>query len=92
MKKVRKRLTNLEKIAGHWHLELIIAIYKEKKINFSMLKKKAKPITSKVLSEKLKNLRSAKLVRRWVINKHPLQVEYKVTRKGRELAEALTKI
>ncbi|MBI5871929.1 helix-turn-helix transcriptional regulator [archaeon] len=92
MKKIRKRQTNLEKIAGHWHLELLILINKEKRINFSSLKKKAKPISAKVLAEKLKNLRRAKLARRWVINKRPLKVEYRPTRKGKELAEALAKI
>jgi len=59
---------------------------------FSELEHDMKPISAKVLSQRLKELESKGVVERQVMNTSPPSVEYSLTELGRELVPAIEAI
>lgn len=49
-------------------------------------------LTSKVLQDRLKKLERLALVKRVLVAEKPLHVEYRLTRKGRELSRIVTRL
>lgn len=78
-------------IGKKWTLMIILEIYKGvgwKRFNY--LKKKIPNITSKILSERLKELEQSKIISRRVReDEAPICVEYKLTKRGDRFIEVI---
>jgi DNA-binding HxlR family transcriptional regulator len=62
-------------------------LYSLKTASYGDIKKGAKGITSRVLSQKLKSLENAKLIERTVVDTRPPSVRYELTEKGLTVAK-----
>jgi DNA-binding HxlR family transcriptional regulator len=74
----------LNQLGGKWNLVILWHLNNEK-TGFNDLKKVIGPISAKVLSEKLKNLKKNKLINKKIINTNPPHVRYELTKKGQSL-------
>lgn len=74
----------LEQLGGKWNM-VILWHLTEEKTGFNDLKKTIGPISAKVLSEKLKELKKNKLVTRKTLGGNPPHVKYELTKKGQSL-------
>ncbi len=74
----------LDKFGGKWNL-VILWHLTEEKTGFNDLKKTIGPISAKVLSEKLKDLKKNKLITRKTLGGNPPHVKYSLTKKGKSL-------
>lgn len=74
----------LNELGGKWNL-VILWHLTEEKTGFNDLKKIIGPISAKVLSEKLKNLKKNKLITRKTLRGNPPHVKYELTKKGQSL-------
>jgi DNA-binding HxlR family transcriptional regulator len=84
-------LAQFDVFSHKWTLLLMILLFIYGSSNFSMLKSNAGPITSKVLSQKLKALESSGLVLKRVIVDRPKRVEYALTERGRKSVSAIAR-
>ena len=73
-------------IFGKWGIEILVAIYTLGAMRFEELRKTLRPISSRVLSQKVKLLENAGLVHRSILNTRPPKVEYSLTEKGLTVA------
>ena len=80
-----------ELIGRHWN-GAIIFVLMESRCRFATLRKEIPDITDRMLSERLFELEQEGIVERTVIPETPVRVEYALTRKGRELANAVDAI
>lgn len=74
----------LNELGGKWSL-VILWHLTEEKTGFNDLKNTIGPISAKVLSEKLKELKKAKLITRKTLGGNPPHVKYGLTKKGKSL-------
>ena len=74
----------IKNIGGEWNF-IIIRYLNEKPMGFNELLKSVQGLNSKTLSRVLKNLQSAEIVERTIINTQPFLVQYSLTEKGRSL-------
>ena len=74
-------------VFSKWSIEILTVLYSVRNSSFGNVKKSVRGITSRVLSEKLKNLENAKLVQRSVMNTRPPTVRYSLTEKGLTVAK-----
>lgn len=74
----------LNQLGGKWNL-VILWHLTEEKTGFNDLKKTIGPISAKVLSEKLKNLKKNRLITRKTLGGNPPHVKYELTKKGQSL-------
>lgn len=79
----------LSQLGGKWSL-VIIWHLNEAEPGFNELKKTIGPISAKVLSEKLKELRKHKLITRKTLGGNPPHVKYQLTKKGESLLPIIT--
>jgi DNA-binding HxlR family transcriptional regulator len=70
-----------------WSIEILALLYSLKTASYGDIKKGAKGITSRVLSQKLKSLENARLIERAVIDTRPPSVRYSLTDKGLTVAK-----
>jgi DNA-binding HxlR family transcriptional regulator len=70
-----------------WSIEILALLYSLKTASYGDVKKGAKGITSRVLSQKLKSLEAARLIERSVIDTRPPSVRYSLTEKGLTVAK-----
>jgi DNA-binding HxlR family transcriptional regulator len=70
-----------------WSIEILALLYSLKTASYGDIKKSAKGITSRVLSQKLKSLEGAHLIERSVIDTRPPSVRYSLTDKGLTVAK-----
>ena len=73
-------------IFGKWGIEILVAIYTLKAMRFEELRKTLRPISSRVLSQKVKLLENTGLVHRSILNTRPPRVQYTLTEKGLTVA------
>jgi len=73
-------------VLGKWSIHIIAILYAQERVGFAELRKVLKGISSRVLSQKLKELEDYALIRRTVLSQRPPQVRYGLTEKGRMLA------
>lgn len=82
----------LEAVSGYlskkWMISTIVTIGNFKKIRFQQLQRRMK-ITPKMLSSRLQELMKEKIVSRHVFKTIPLQIEYALTKRGKQLLRAL---
>jgi DNA-binding HxlR family transcriptional regulator len=80
-----------ELIGRRWTGAILFVLLKET-CRFATLRDAIPGITDRMLSERLQELEEEGLVVRTVVPETPVRVEYSVTKKGRELADAVNAI
>jgi len=81
----------IELIGSRW-TGAILQTLLQGKTRYAAIKAAVPDITDRMLSERLRSLEAEGLVLRAVIPETPVKVEYELTRKGRELQDALREI
>lgn len=81
----------IELIGSRW-TGAILQTLLQGKTRYAAIKGAIPDITDRMLSERLRSLESEGLVTRGVIPETPVRVEYELTKKGRELQNALVEI
>ncbi len=81
----------IETFGKKWVILILLTIYFYDVISFGMLKKIIKPITSKVLSQKLKFLEQNNLIIKKIVIEQPKKVDYVITETGKEIASFFLK-
>ncbi|TMI22949.1 helix-turn-helix transcriptional regulator [Candidatus Bathyarchaeota archaeon] len=76
----------VKKVLGKWSIHIIAILYNQERVGFAELRKGLKGISSRVLSQKLKEMEDHGLLRRTVLLGRPPQVRYELVEKGRMLA------
>ncbi len=79
----------IETIGKKWTLCIITSIQNQGKIRFSELQSKLPGISPKTLTETLRQLESAGVVRRQIFAEIPPRVEYSLTSSGSQLSKAI---
>ncbi|MEM3851482.1 MAG: helix-turn-helix domain-containing protein [Methanomassiliicoccales archaeon] len=80
----------LIKIIGKKYTLLIIGLLgNEERMNFNSILRNIEGATSNLVSQRLREMESAGLVDRKIINSRPIRVEYSLTARGRQLREQL---
>ena len=80
-----------EKMNRKWVFRILFTIFESEKAGFNYIKKALNPITSKVLSNRLKTMEEMALVTKNVVADKPLKVEYYLTKKGKRMIAAMAK-
>ena len=80
-----------ERMNRKWVFRILFIVYESEKAGFNYIKKALSPITSKVLSNRLRTLEEMALVTKEIIVDRPLKVEYHLTRKGKRMISAMAK-
>lgn len=79
-----------QKLFSKWNLEILYILAFSKKARFSDLKKRLGGISSRTLSNKLKDLEASNYVLRMVADERPLRVDYELTEEGFKIAALTT--
>ena len=79
----------IEIIGKKWTLCIITTIKNETRIRFNEIQKKLEGISPKTLSETLRQLEAAGIVKREIFAEVPPRVEYSLTEAGRKLFDAI---
>ncbi len=80
-----------EKINRKWVFRILFTVFEYERAGFNKIKKSLNPITSKILSNRLKTLEDMALVTKEIVVDRPLKVEYHLTRKGKKIISAMVK-
>lgn len=80
-----------ERINRKWVFKILFTVYECEKAGFNKIKKSLNPITSKVLSNRLKNLEDMALLTKTVLIDRPLKVEYHLTGRGKRMISAMVR-
>jgi len=80
-----------EKMNRKWVFRILFTVFENEKAGFNYIKKALSPITSKVLSNRLKTLEEMALVTKKVVVDKPLKVEYYLTKKGKRMVFAMVR-
>jgi len=81
----------IELIGSRW-TGAILSILLEGRTRYASIKAAIPDITDRMLSERLRSLEAEDLLVRSVVPDTPVRVEYELTKKGRELQDALREI
>jgi DNA-binding HxlR family transcriptional regulator len=79
-------------IGSRWTLLILEELYLKDPIRFNELSNALKPISSRSLSLKLKELLEHGIIEKNIVSSSPPYVEYSLTEKGKEFALLLIKI
>lgn len=83
---VRVNLDVTKKVFSKWSVEIIMLTYSMKSVGFGDLKRLLNPISSRVLSKKLKDLEELGFLEREVLESRPPKVRYALSERGEVLA------
>ena len=78
-----------EFLSKKWTISIIITIGNFRNLRFTDLKERMEKATAKILSQRLKELKSEGLIERIAYDEVPPRVEYNLTRKGNQLLNVL---
>jgi DNA-binding HxlR family transcriptional regulator len=78
-------------LGGRWKIALLYFIFQNHN-RFSLLQRKMPFITTKMLSQQLKDLEQDELVTRKIYAEMPPRVEYSLTKKGKTLLPVLEEL
>src|ERR1700731_281802 len=81
----------IELIGSRW-TGAILQTLLQGRTRYAAIKAAIPDLTDRMLSERLRSLEAENLVLRVVVPESPVRVEYELTRKGRELQNALREI
>lgn len=76
-------------LSGKWKLKILWIIYNQKTIRFNKLQKSLRNITTKTLTEQLRELEYKKIIKRNVYPEVPPKVEYSLTEIGQSIEPVL---
>jgi DNA-binding HxlR family transcriptional regulator len=76
-------------LSGRWKLQIVWRIYKKEFIRFNELQKSLGNITTKTLTQQLRELEEARIIERTVYAEVPPKVEYSLTVIGKTLSPVL---
>ncbi len=76
-------------LSKKWALLIISAIGNNQKLRYNEIEKKLGEISSKTLSDRLKELENASLIKKELFAEVPPRVEYSLTKHGIELRNAI---
>lgn len=82
----------LELISRKWQPLIVYLLNEQGEMGFNQIKEHLEDISGKVLSESLKNLTEKGMVSKEVISESPKRVNYKTTRKGRDMMPVLEEL
>lgn len=86
-KKLAKFRALMETFVRKWTVEIMYCLYESKTMRFTDLRKTLSGISSRTLSDRLRELEEMGLVRRTVYAEKPVRVEYELTPAGRKIGE-----
>ena len=76
-------------LSKKWALLIISAIGNNQKLRYNEIEKKLGEISSKTLSDRLKELENASLIKKEIFAEVPPRVEYSLTKDGIELRHSI---
>lgn len=76
-------------LGGKWKLQIVWRIYREEIVRFNELQKSLGNITTKTLTQQLRELEAEKIIRRTVYAEVPPKVEYSLTDIGKTISPVL---
>jgi DNA-binding HxlR family transcriptional regulator len=77
-------------VGNKWSLQIIKELHlNNRPLRFNEFMKALKPISSKTLSEKLKELNKCGVIKKQVKSETPVIIQYSLTEKGKELTPVL---
>ncbi len=76
-------------LSGKWNLQIIWIIYRKEIIRFNELQKSLGNITTKTLTQQLRELEEEKIIKRTVYAEVPPKVEYSLTDIGKTISPVL---
>lgn len=75
----------MDVLNGKWKIEIVAALIYNKQRRFSDILNDVNGISNKMLSKELKELEINKLIKRTVLDTHPITVQYELTEHGKTL-------
>jgi DNA-binding HxlR family transcriptional regulator len=81
----------LEVIGGKWKLLILISIA-EGNSHFREIERSIPKLSTKVLAKELKELEINKLIKRTIIDDHPVRIEYTVTNHAKSLQRVIKEL
>ena len=91
MEAERDRLAEIRSVMGtlvrKWTVEIMYCLYRNERMRFSELRRVLRGVSSRTLSDRLRELEDIGLVRREVFPEKPIRVEYMLTPGGRRVGE-----
>jgi DNA-binding HxlR family transcriptional regulator len=81
-------VATMKMLGNQWNMIAIRYLHDEP-LKFNQLRRAMGNVSSKTLSRSLKHLVNEEIVERRVLETSPISVEYSLTRRGRELSDAL---
>ena len=79
-------------ISGHWTIYILCRLHQNGPTRFGQLKRQLERISSKMLTERIRNLEKAEIIYREHRPTIPPQVTYGLTKEGQELATVLNQL
>jgi DNA-binding HxlR family transcriptional regulator len=80
---------SLDIVSKKWTILIIELLKKHGKLRYNEIKKKLNGISPKSLSDQLKNLENADLIKKKIFQETPVKVEYSLTAKGKGLGNSI---
>lgn len=85
-REMERVVANLQVFFNKWTVEIIIVLGQHETLRFHELKEGLASISSRTLTQRLRDLEAQGLVRRKLYDEMPVRVEYSLTRKGLDVA------
>lgn len=82
----------LSLIAGKYKPVILYCLMEYEPVRFNDMRRYLKKVADKTLSQKLKELESDGLIKRYVYDQMPPKVEYSLTERGHSLVQVLDKL
>ncbi|MBE8714777.1 winged helix-turn-helix transcriptional regulator [Sphingobacterium hungaricum] len=79
----------MDVLNGKWKISIVASLCYYHKRRFSEILKDLNGISNKMLSKELKDLEINKLIRRTVLDTHPITVQYELTEYGQKLQSVI---
>lgn len=79
----------LDIVSKKWTVLIVKLLDKYGKLRYNEIKKRLNSISPKSLSDQLKNLENASLIKKIVFQEIPVKVEYELSDKGKELINSI---
>lgn len=76
-------------LSGKWKISILASLCFNEKRRFSDLLKDVRGISNKMLSKELKELEINKLLKRTLLNTHPVGILYELTPHGKKLTSVM---
>lgn len=85
-REMERVVSNLQVFFNKWTVEIIIVLGQHETLRFSELRASLAGISSRTLTQRLRDLEAQGLVKRRMYDEMPVRVEYSLTSKGLDVA------